>query len=374
MKVIIMKIGVFLIRVMYAPMKLLKLKNRITFMSRQGDSPSQDICMLAEEIRKKNPDVDCIVLTKMLRATPGGLVSYLGHMIKQMHALATSKVVVLDGYCIPACILEHKAETSVIQMWHSTAAIKKFGYQTLDMPSGHSRAVAETMHMHENYDFIICPSLPTGKLFCQAMNTSQDKLVCLGLPRIDSIIKEDKELAGRIKEEYGLKGDKKILLYAPTFRKGEKIQLWELVKALDLDSYELVVKLHPVYKDSGEIIEGVIYDDKYSSHEWFNVCDGIISDYSAVGIEAMLTDKPVYFYLYDIDSYREKVGINIELMDEMGNLTARDAGRLVEIIDGEYDFESMRNFRDKYVTVERKNCTGKLADFMLNLMNKQEKR
>ena len=48
-----------------------------------------------------------------------------------MYYLATSKVCVLDGYCIPASILKHKKKLKIIQIWHASGAIKKFGYQIL---------------------------------------------------------------------------------------------------------------------------------------------------------------------------------------------------------------------------------------------------
>lgn len=367
MKTIIMKIGVLIIKALYAPMKLLNVKNRITFISRQSDKPSADICMLAEQIKKKHPEIECRIMSRMLRATPGGLLCYLGHMLKQMHALSTSRVIILDGYCITACILDHKPETSVVQMWHSLAAIKKFGYQTIDRPSGHSREVAEAMHMHEHYDYILCPSMATGKLFCQAMNSDENRLVCLGLPRIDLIKREDSAVADSIRKQYELSTEKKILLYAPTFRKGETIQIEELANALDSDKYQLVVKLHPIYDDSGIIPKGVIHDRKYSSYEWFNVCDGVITDYSALGVEATLTDKPVYFYLYDLEDYCNKVGVNVDLMDEMGSVSATDAATLAEIIEKQYDYAHMREFREKYVSVDTDNCTEKLADFIADL-------
>ena len=367
MKTMIMRVGVFMMKILYVPMKLLRVKNRITFISRQSDKPSSDISMLAEQIKKMHPEIECRIMSRMLRATPAGLLSYLVHMLKQMHALSTSKVIVLDGYCITACILEHKSETSVVQMWHSLAAIKKFGYQTIDMPAGHSRQVAETMHMHENYDYILCPSRATGRLFCRAMNSDEKKLVYLGLPRIDVIKREDKVIADRIRKDYGLSTEKKILLYAPTFRKGETIHVEELANAIDSGIYQLVVKLHPVYEDSGIIPKGVIQDRKYSSYEWFNVCDGVITDYSALGVEATLTDKPVYFYLYDLKDYSNKVGINVNPMEEMASVSATDAVTLAEIIEKQYDYVHMRKFREKYVSVDTNNCTEKLADFIVSL-------
>lgn len=365
MKKTLMRMGVGVLRIIYAPFRLLKVKkNRITFMSRQSEGASIDVKMLADRIRAEHPEADLRVMVKMLKPTVGGMAGYCLHMIAQMHALATSRVVVLDGYCITACVLPHKPETRVIQMWHSLAAIKKFGYQSLDTPAGHSSEVAEIMCMHRNYDCIICPSEATGRLFCRAMNTDEDKMAVLGLPRIDVISRHDTQAAARIREEYGIREDKKILLYVPTFRKGEKVRVRELAEALDRSRYELVVKLHPVYKEEGDVPEDVISDDRYSSYEWLNACDGVITDYSAMGIEGALAGRPVYFYLYDQEEYEKNVGLNINPMTELPGASAVTAAEMAEIIEGEYDFGALREFRDRYVTADRDNCTERLADFI----------
>lgn len=364
MKKAIMKIGVAALRLLYAPMKLFKVKNRITFISRQSDKPSTDIVMLCAELERKHPEAHCKVLAKMLKPTPAGLISYSGEILRQMHALATSKVVVIDGYCITACVLSHKKETTLIQIWHSLAAIKKFGYQTLDAPAGHSSKVAEIMQMHRNYDYITCPGELTGKCFCEAMDTDESKMVILGLPRIDIIKRRDAKAAEEIRSHYGIDESKKILLYAPTFRKGKKVKVRELAEAIDREKFELVVKLHPVYKKDGDIPEGIISDDRYTSYEWLNACDGVITDYSAMGIEATLAEKPVYFYLYDLEEYKETIGINVNPLIEMSTASATDAAEMAEIIDGDYDYEELKKFRDKYVTADTTDCTGKMAEFI----------
>ena len=48
-------------------------------------------------------------------------------MFKQMYHLATSRVVVLDSYCIVASVLKKKKGTTIIQMWHALGSFKKFG-------------------------------------------------------------------------------------------------------------------------------------------------------------------------------------------------------------------------------------------------------
>ena len=63
------------------------------------------------------------------------------------HAIATSKVLVLDSYCIAASILHHRKSLKIIQMWHAMGGYKKFGKSILDMEEGSSAKLADVMVM-----------------------------------------------------------------------------------------------------------------------------------------------------------------------------------------------------------------------------------
>ena len=356
------------LKIAYAPMRLCSVKNRIAFLSRQSASPSLDIRKLTEYLAEHHPEIDVKVLVRRLDESASGVLRYGGHMLRQMHALATSKVVVVDGYNIAACLLDHKPQTKVLQMWHALAAIKKFGYQTLDKPAGHSSTVAEIMQMHRRYDHVLCPSEETGRAFCKGMNLDESQLVYMGLPRIDEILRKDTEFAQDIRKEYGIGPERKIALYVPTFRKGEKVRVSEFAEALDREAFALVVRLHPVYEQDGEIPDGVINGGKYSSYDWLKVCDAVITDYSALGVEAALTGKPVYFYLYDYEEYKEQVGLNVDPMEEMGQAAAADATALSQMMKEEYDFEALERFRDKYISVDTDDCTERLGEYLVSLM------
>lgn len=348
-----MKLSVAVLRGIYAPMKLRQTKNRITIISRQSRKQSLDIALLSDYIRETFDDVECKVMIRFIEPGIANKIGYGFHILSQMWAMAASKVVVLDGYCIGASVLKHKPELKIVQMWHALSAIKKFGYQTIDKESGHSSEVAEAMCMHRNYDYVVAASHETGKLFCQGFNVDEDKLKYLGMPRIDKILE-----TGTVKEE---KDGREIIFYAPTFRKGEKVRYRELQEAIDSSRYRLIIKLHPLYDEEG------ISDKTHSTYEWLQVCDRIITDYSAIGVEASLVGKPLYYYVYDIDEYDEKVGLNINPEKELPGATARQATRLAEMIEEDYDYEALKKFRNKFVSVDTNNCTKQLGDFLHGL-------
>ena len=363
----LLKAAVGCLRGVYAPIRRRPAENKITFISRQSEEPSADIALLSDYIRKNHPDVRCDVMVKMIGAGLGGKISYAFHMISQMKAIASSKVIVLDGYCIAASVLRHKPDLQIVQMWHALAAIKKFGYQSIDKSSGHSSQIAEIMCMHKNYDHIVSASEETGRHFCEGFGYDTDKTRLYGLPRID-VIKglttgaKAAELRSKVREEYGVKEGQEIVLYAPTFRKGKQVDVKGVRDALDDEKFRLIVKLHPLHDDEK------ISDTRYSTYEWLGACDRIITDYSALGVEASLAGKPLYFYVYDIDEYKETVGLNVDPLVELPAASAQSAEALAELFAGEYDMDSLNRFKDKYVSVDTENCTKQLGDYIYGLL------
>ena len=387
LKSTILKVAIGGLRFIYAPMKLRKLDNQIVIISRQSNHPTLDIKLLRDYIAEIYPNVKCTVLCAKLEQS--GPVRYGFHMLHQMWEISRSKVVLIDGYCIAASVLNHKTDTLIVQMWHALAAIKKFGYQTIDKPAGHSRVVAETMRMHRNYDYVIAASEATGEHFARCFNVTRDKLVYLGLPRIDEILSPHRILPQEYREqgvcafeeairnEYDISGDREILLYVPTFRKGANVNLEGIIEATNSDRFTLVVKAHPLYgdmdmgryQDDVDINVQVIADKRYTSYQWLCVCDRVITDYSALGVEAALLDKPLYYYVYDIEEYKESVGLNVDPLDEMSQATAVTPEELNKLLNDAYNMDKLISFRNKYVSIDKTDCTRQLSEFLVGLMS-----
>lgn len=363
----IARLAVGALRCIYAPVKLRRTKNRITIISRQSRKKSLDVDLLSDYIRRNYPDAECNVMVRFMEPGIGNRVGYCFHMLSQMWNIAASKVVVLDGYCICASVLTHKQDLVIVQMWHALAAIKKFGYQALDKESGHSSEIAEIMCMHRNYDYVLAPSETVGATFCEGFDVTGDKIRLLGLPRIDKLVEaradnpESEAFRQKVRTEYGVAENQEIVLYAPTFRKGRPVEVASLMNAFEDSRFRLIVKLHPLYDEAN------VSDRTYSTYEWLRACDRVITDYSALGVEASITGKPVYFYVYDIDEYKEQTGLNVDPLVEMPGASARDAGQLASLMAKPYDYDALREFRDKYISVETENCTQKLGDYIYGL-------
>lgn len=376
MKKKIAKLALGILNVIYAIIKINKIQNKIVLISRQYDNITLDFKLIEQEIKKQDKNIKVIILTKRLKKGIKEKILYIFHMFVQMYHIATSSVVILDSYCIVVSVLKHKKQTKIIQIWHALAAIKKFGYQTIGKQSGTSKLMAEVMHMHKNYDYVLCPSDITKKYFMEAFNVPENKIKKLGLPRIDYILKKDIKKVEEIYSKYPqLKTDKKpIVIYVPTFRKGKKVKYNHIMEKIDPKKYHLIVKLHPLDRKHYENKKdnNIIIDESFSSYDWLKVANKVITDYSSLSVEAGLLNIPTYFYVYDLQEYIKDPGLNFDFNKErIGKYATSNIHTLIRMLDKPYDYNILKDFQEKYISVPKQNCTESLVKFIMELKNKK---
>lgn len=375
MKKIIIMTGKAFLNLIYAIIKMIPTTNQIVFMSMQSDLPSLDFKLLAEEIDNKKLNIKLIFLCKKMNSNLSKKTDYIryvfnmiGYMFKAMYYLATSKVCITESYCVPISILKHKETLKIIQIWHASGAVKKFGYQALDTKEGKSKEIAELMGMHKNYDYVIAPSEVTKNIFSEAFNIDKEKVVKLGLPRLEYITNSKYDKSEEIYQRYPELKDKKIILYVPTFRKGKNVNIDELLNyPIDKNKYKLIIKLHPL--EDANIPDEYLVDSSYTSFDLIKIADYIITDYSILSIEASILEKPVFLYLYDLEEYDKNRGLNVDLCSELKTFTTKTFSDIMNKIENnDFDIGEIVKYKEKYIEINTKNTIEKLCDFILKLL------
>ena len=361
------KIFGFALNLVYSLFKCKKTENKITFISRQSNAPSLDFCLLINEIKENYPQYKIDVLCKMIPNGLFGKVLYVFELLRQMKSLATSKVAVIDGYCITVCMLKHKPDLTVIQTWHALGATKKFGWQSVGMKEGRGESVSRAMRMHRNYDYVLAPSKKTAEFYSEGFDTPMNKMKIIPLPRVDFI------LDGKAKKDefYAMNPqmkNKKIVLYLPTFRSGE-VDAVDMLKAQfsDKTDAQLVISTHPlsaVVKEENFTAKG-----GFTSYDLMKIADVIVTDYSACAFEASVLLKPLYFFVPDYAFYMADRGINVDLKKEFPSAAFEKADELVKAVEkNDYDMTSLTRFKDTYVENADTNNTKKLIEFIIKQM------
>ena len=377
---IIIGIGRIGLSFIYFFIKLFPMKNKITFISRQSNVPSMEFQMLEQKIKKENNEVEVVLLCKTL---DGGIdsalqskLSYCLHMFVQMYHIATSKVVILDSYCIVVSLLKHKKQLKVIQMWHSIGSMKLFGYTALGRSEGSSHKLAHAMRMHANYDYVFASGEAYREHLANGFHCDLSKVIVMPLPRVDVLknAKYESEIRTQIFDLYPeLNDGKKIIVYCPTFRKDEKdfvAAVNNLCEAVDLEKYHLVVKLHPL--SQVELPNTVVQAEEFSSFDMLFLADYVISDYSCIVYEAAIRMIPLYFYNFDMDLYEDGRGFAIDYEGELPGTISKNAEEIMRSIgEEEYDMNYLKQFLEKYVEPVE-NATGKIVEFVFQLMEEKK--
>jgi CDP-ribitol ribitolphosphotransferase len=260
-------------------------------------------------------------------------------------------------------------------MWHAIGLMKKAGCSIIGTDEGRDDALARTLMMHKNYDIILASAkicrAPMGEVFGYPASRVR---VCT-LPRADILtdLKYASEKNVEIKEYHPQMAKKENILYIPTYRKDEttlQAKLEELEAAVDYERYNLIVKLHPL-SSAHPADRRVIIDENFSSMEMLFAADHVITDYSGMVFEALLAGKPVYYYAFDYDEYRDKRGWFIDYEAEIpGEILGSGADVCRAISRGEYDRARSEAFLKKYVEMPKERCVDNLADIVIAGMGK----
>jgi CDP-glycerol glycerophosphotransferase len=175
-----------------------------------------------------------------------------------------------------------------------------------------------------NVDFWCYASQYEKEIFMRAFNVREDALIPTGMPRNDDLYNVTNEEIICIKKRMGLPLDKKIILYAPTWRDSTdhgatyaikppiNTKYWE---AQLKDEYIVLFRTHGyTNKLLGVEFNDVIRD--YSAYPSINdllkVSDILISDYSATMTDYSILERPVLCFAYDYEQYKSERGLYID--------------------------------------------------------------
>ena len=202
-----------------------------------------------------------------------------------------------------------------------------------------------------------------------------------GYPRTDVLFNVTDQKREDIKKSLGLPLDKKIILYTPTWRsRGSFDMQLDLDKMREKlsDEYILLVRLHHLCapKDSVEADNKFIFDlHSYRCVEdLYIISDILITDYSSVMFDYALLDKPMLFFTYDLEDYRDNLrGLYVDIEEEAPGPLLFDTDEVIaaiDDIDAQMDkcADKISAFKEKYLNYENGDSCKRIVEevFQIN--------
>jgi len=338
-----------------------RVKKQILFVVIRGDKLSSDFSMIKKHIKMDEELKNYKRAYHYLTLGKGTKLKYASRCFGLMPKLARSRYVFVgDGSNIITNIKLRKG-TKMIQTWHGCGALKKFGYD-----------VDTTKKMFGNEDIVTVSSEQVVPVFSRAMGLNQDIVRATGLPHTDLYFsKSFQKQCQQLKSDILGGRNKKIILYAPTFR-GD-IDAPKDASGLNLDlmykhlnqEYIVISKLHPLLKPVKKNYrhKDFYYDvsSVWTIEEALMVCDVLVTDYSSIIFDYSLTNKPAIFYAFDLEEYDRNTGFYMDYRREVpGAVCTSTMDVIKEVKNGCLEISKMKAFREKYMAACCGNSTQRL--------------
>lgn len=287
------------------------------------------------------------------------------HSDDHLRFLASAKYIITN-VSLPFYYCKKEGQIYV-NTWHGTP-IKSLGFDIPDAPV----TISNVLRNFLSTDYIVSANPFLTSVFLEKYKLEglyEGTIIEEGYPRNDRLYHTDKNTVISNMKKYGIDIDpkKEIILYAPTWKGNdynhpqidvnEYIDIKRTVESMiDTDKYQVLLKPHQVVyqelKKSGRMNDSLI-PAFIDTNELLAVTDVLISDYSSIFYDYLATDKPVIFYIPDLEEYKNYRGLYIEPDELPGpcftNLS--EVGQVINNLD-----VSMNKYRASYEKAKAFAC------------------
>lgn len=303
----------------------------------------------------------------------------LNGKLRLWNDLTSAKYILLDDFYSLISSLHVRKNQEIIQLWHGAGAYKKFGYSRRN--TGDS-SVIKFHRGYKKYTKVIVSSEYVRPYYAEAFGVDLDKIYATGCPRTDILYSEyNEKVKSKVIQEFPQFKEKKIVLFAPTYRGSrvadayydfDKADIDEVIRQLGED-YIVAVRWHRALDDNikkGRVIA------KYCNHaidvsEYEDVndlliaADVLVTDYSSIIFDYALLNKPIVYFTYDEESYAYNRGLYESFDNYVYGAVAKNRDELIRAIKNEYlDIDKRKEFINKFMS----SCDGDATERTINLI------
>jgi CDP-ribitol ribitolphosphotransferase len=364
------------VRIAFAIGRLLPLRRRVVLGTAHAGRLSGNLEWIRRDLLRRG--VPVVALTGTPRKVPGGRLLHFVELLRAGYHLATARVVVVDDYYFPMYAIRRRPGTAYAQVWHACGALKKFGYSVLEKSFGLDEDLARAVPMHVNYDVCLVSAMRFAPFYAEAFRQPLERFTSqLGIPRTDVFFDErmTNRLATTIRDRYVLPRDRRVVLYAPTFR-GDRIGDARSPETLDLavlherlgDDHVLLLRDHPFVSEArviGPELAGFVIDvsDWPEINELMLVSDVLVTDYSSAIFEFALLGRPMAFFAPDHVAYERERGLYVDFESFVPGPLFETTEALADYIRaGVFDLDPVRRFAAEAFDVADGRATERFVD------------
>lgn len=302
-----------IVSLFYYIFRIFKIKNNKIFCQNFtsgkgiGDSPKYIALELLKDKEKKYDIVWAVNNPKQIKDVPNGIRLVKIYSIRYFYEMTTSKVWISNTRF--ELFTRKRKSQFYIQTWHSPLRLKKIENDAIEYLSDYYKKCMK--NDSKMIDVILSGCEFSTNIYKSAF-LYNGKILEIGTPRCDVFFdkKYMNEMKDNIKKKYNL-DNKKIILYAPTFRKynstNDYLMNFKCICPKIKNDYNLLVRSHPSEKINFDVREGFIDVSSYPDMQDLICCaDILVTDYSSCSFDMLIANKPCILLVKDIEEYLKK--------------------------------------------------------------------
>lgn len=346
----------------------------VLFMSEQNKSISSNQNAVYKRMIERGLDrqFKCIFSFRSSVAERQGILSWLQFINK----LSKSTMIILDDHVPAFDWLVLKKETTIIQLWHAGAGFKSSGYSrwgNTGCPSPYS--------CHRQYKYGIAGSEKIAHFFSEVWGINKEQVLPTGMPRIDEFLDEEyrKEKTEMLYKSFPVCKNKKVILFAPTYRGKNKKNAYYPYNIIDFDKlyeacgneYVILFKVHPWISEPVPLqkkhADKFIDVAEYSNiNDLFYITDLLITDYSSSIFEYSLMNKPMLFFAYDEIQYSFSRGFHRDYKHSAPGKIVYTFDELIHAInEKDFEFEKVKQYVEFHFDYVDSNSSDRVIDWLI---------
>ncbi len=357
------------------------LRDAVLFISYNGKQYSDSPRAIHEELLRRGSKLEFLWLVRDGQVNlPDTAQKVRFWSTEWYEALARCRYIVTNAH-LPHW-MERRPGQVIVQNWHGTM-LKKIG---LDIeapkfdPQYHERLIQEA----RNWTMLVSSNRFSTPILKRAM-AYDGEIVETGYPRNDYLYAPDiEQRAKEIKERIGLPLDKRVVLYAPTWRDDLSHRRGQFKFDLRLDvedarerlgdDHILLVRRHSNVVDSiPGAGNGFVHDvSEYPDiADLYLIADVMVTDYSSVMFDYAHLKRPMLFFTYDLEHYRDKLrGFYFDFENDAPGPLIRTSEELVSAlcdidkVSADYA-ERYQRFHELFCDLDDGNASARVVDRML---------
>ncbi|WP_328866868.1 bifunctional glycosyltransferase/CDP-glycerol:glycerophosphate glycerophosphotransferase [Streptomyces sp. NBC_00304] len=366
----------------YAAQRTAPLREAALYSTFDGRQFSDSPRAVYEELVARGTELEHLWVVRDQQAIiPAGAVAVEHGSAAWHEALARSRYVVTNTQ-LPEWF-ERREDQTVVQTWHGTP-LKRIGLELAGTVQANAAYIGTLKQRARQWSFLVSPNTFSTPVLRRSFGFEGEVLEC-GYPRNDLFHAADRtKVAAAVRERLGIPKDKRVVLYAPTWREDQQLGggRYSLGLQLDLAAAErelgadtvLLVRRHYMVTDrlpdsgTGFVRDVSRYPDV---GELMLISDALVTDYSSLMFDFAQTGRPMLFHTYDLEHYRDTLrGFSFEFEERAPGPLIPGSEELIEALRDPVraiagHAEAYEAFKRDFCDLDDGRATARVVDRML---------